>query len=325
MQVYDTIYGNFEIDGVLEELLQTEAMQRLKKIHQVGASFLVKPEWNITRYEHSIGVMLLVKMLGGGEAEQIAALLHDVSHTAFSHVVDRVLHKKDEDYHEHIFDTVIENSDIPLILKKYGYDSKMLQNWEQWMLLEQPLPALCADRIDYTLRDLYTYGMISKQEVLTFLNQLIVHEKQICLSTLEAAEWFTTVYYKETIDFFLHPLGSYSYHVLTKVLQLALEKHLIHTEDFLCDDEVVLQKLKCCRDEEITSVLATLHPNVIVEENNQEYDICYSGGKERLIDPHVYMNGKIYKASRLSEHVRLCNQNAKENFNQNIYLKIKKA
>lgn len=65
MQVYDTIYGNFEIDGVLEELLQTEAMQRLKKIHQVGASFLVKPEWNITRYEHSIGVMLLVKMLGG--------------------------------------------------------------------------------------------------------------------------------------------------------------------------------------------------------------------------------------------------------------------
>ncbi|MEN1934765.1 hypothetical protein AAIE21_03945 [Paenibacillus sp. 102] len=32
-----------------------------------------------------------------------------------------------------------------------------------------PLPALCADRIDYTFRDLYTYGMISKQEVLTFL------------------------------------------------------------------------------------------------------------------------------------------------------------
>ncbi|WP_257143829.1 hypothetical protein [Bacillus pseudomycoides] len=53
----------------------------------------------------------------------------------------------------------------------------MFQNWEQWMLLEQPLPALCADRIEYTLCDLYTYGMISKQEVLTFLKQLIVREK----------------------------------------------------------------------------------------------------------------------------------------------------
>lgn len=323
MQIHDTIYGDFEIDGILEELVQTEAMQRLKKVHQVGASFLVNPKWNVTRFEHSIGVMLLVKMLGGSEAEQIVALLHDVSHTAFSHVVDRVLQKKDEDYHEHIFDTVIENSDIPLILKKYGYDSKILQNWEQWMLLEQPLPALCADGIDYTLRDLYTYGMISKQEVVTFLDQLMVHEQFICLSSIEAAEWFTEVYYKETIDFFLHPLGSYSYHVLTKVLQLSLEKHVIHTEDFLCDDETLLQKLKCCRDEEITSVLATLHPNVIVEENDQDYDICYSGGKERLIDPPVYVNGKIYKASNLSGHVRLCNQTAKEKSKQKIYLKIK--
>ncbi|MEH7459474.1 hypothetical protein V7183_20350 [Bacillus sp. JJ1127] len=191
------------------------------------------------------------------------------------------------------------------------------------MLLEQPLPALCADRIDYTLRDLYTYGMISKQEVVTFLDQLMVHEQFICLSSIEAAEWFTEVYYKETIDFFLHPLGSYSYHVLTKVLQLSLEKHVIHIEDFLCDDETLLQKLKCCRDEEITSVLATLHPNVIVEENDQDYDICYLGGKERLIDPPVYVNGKIYKASNLSGHVRLCNQTAKEKSKQKIYLKIK--
>ncbi|WP_459499442.1 HD domain-containing protein [Bacillus sp. C1] len=325
MQIYDSIYGDFEIDGVLEELLQTEAMQRLKKVHQVGASFLVKPEWNVTRYEHSIGVMLLVKMLGGSEAEQIAALLHDVSHTAFSHVVDRVLHKKDEDYHEYIFDTVIENSDIPLILQKYGHDSKILQNWEQWMLLEQPLPALCADRIDYTLRDLYTYGMISKQEVLIFLKQLIVHKKQICLRTIEAAEWFTEVYYKETLDFFLHPLGSYSYHVLTNVLQVALERKLIDVSDFLTDDETLLRKLKSSQDEEITRRLATLHPNVLVEENDQEYDISYSGGKERLIDPPVYRNGKIYKASSLSEHVKLCNQKARKAFNQNIYLKINKA
>ncbi|KEK26183.1 HD domain-containing protein [Bacillus gaemokensis] len=325
MQIYDTIYGNFEIDGVLEELLQTEAMQRLKKVHQVGASFLVNPKWNVTRYEHSIGVMLLVKRLGGSEAEQIAALLHDVSHTAFSHVVDRVLHHKDEDYHELIFDTVIEKSDIPFILQKYGYNSKILQNWEQWMLLEQPLPALCVDRIDYTLRDLYTYGMISKKEVCTFLDELIVQEDQICLRTIEAAEWFTEVYYKETIDFFLHPLGSYSYYVLTNVLQLALENHVIHTADFLFDDETLFQKLKNCQDEEITRLLSTLHEKVVLEENEQDYDICYTGGKERLIDPLVHMNGKMYKASSLSEHVRLCNQKAKEKFNQSIYLKIKQV
>ncbi|WP_257143828.1 hypothetical protein [Bacillus pseudomycoides] len=84
----------------------------------------------------------------------------------------------------------------------------------------------------------------------------------------------------------------------------------------MSDDEMLLQKLKSCQDEEITSLLATLHPGVVLlEENEQDYDICYLGGKESLIDLSVYVNGKIYKASSLSEYVRLCNQN--------IYLKIK--
>ena len=46
----------------------------------------------ITRYEHSVGVMLLARRVGGGLREQVAALLHDVSHTAFSHVIDHVFH-----------------------------------------------------------------------------------------------------------------------------------------------------------------------------------------------------------------------------------------
>jgi len=50
-----------------------------------------------TRFDHSVGVMLLIRKLGAGSSpasallkEQVAALLHDVSHTAFSHVIDYV-------------------------------------------------------------------------------------------------------------------------------------------------------------------------------------------------------------------------------------------
>ena len=38
--------------------------------------------------------MLLIKKLGGSVEEQIAGLLHDVSHTAFSHVIDYVFDNK---------------------------------------------------------------------------------------------------------------------------------------------------------------------------------------------------------------------------------------
>jgi HD superfamily phosphohydrolase len=131
MKINDIVYGEWEIEDVLGELLLSSPVQRLKRIHQGGASYLVNPKWNITRYEHSVGVMLLVKKLGGSMEEQIAALLHDVSHTAFSHVIDFVLERKNEDYHEMIFQSIVEKSIIPDILTKHGYNSQEVFQWEK--------------------------------------------------------------------------------------------------------------------------------------------------------------------------------------------------
>ena len=48
------------------------------------------------------------------------------------------------------------NSEIPNILKRYGYNYKdILMNEEKWTILERKAPRLCADRVDYTLRDMY--------------------------------------------------------------------------------------------------------------------------------------------------------------------------
>lgn len=102
MIISDVLYGEFEVDVVLEELILSKPMQRLKGIHQAGASYLMNEKWNVTRFDHSVGVMLLVKKLGGSVEEQIAGLLHDVSHTAFSHVIDYVFDNEDESYHEEI-------------------------------------------------------------------------------------------------------------------------------------------------------------------------------------------------------------------------------
>jgi len=72
MKYLDKIYGEVEISGIIDELIQTNVFQRLNKIHQGGAIFLINPKINHTRFEHSIGVMLLIKKLGGTIQEQIA-------------------------------------------------------------------------------------------------------------------------------------------------------------------------------------------------------------------------------------------------------------
>lgn len=120
MIIKDKLYGTFEIYGVLEEVINTDAIQRLKKIYQGGPSVLMNKNWDVTRYEHSVGTMLLIRILGGSVEEQIAGLIHDISHTAFSHVVDLVMGNNDEDYHELVFDKVVSESNLEEVLSRNG-------------------------------------------------------------------------------------------------------------------------------------------------------------------------------------------------------------
>jgi len=50
MIIKDKIYGSIEIEPVLEELLNTKAVKRLKNVHQGGANYLVNPKCDVTRY-----------------------------------------------------------------------------------------------------------------------------------------------------------------------------------------------------------------------------------------------------------------------------------
>ncbi|TMW70373.1 HD domain-containing protein [Alteribacter natronophilus] len=322
MYLEDELYGEHTAGKVLEELILSKPMQRLKGVHQGGASYLVNKEWNETRYDHSVGVMLLIKTLGGSVEEQIAGLLHDVSHTAFSHVVDHVYENTEENYHERIYRKVIETSEIPAILKKYGYDYKdLLFDDSRWTLLEQPAPELCADRVDSTLRDMYKYGQISLTEVHSFLSSITVSEGKMYPENIETAEWFVETYYKEVIDFFMDPLNIYGYDTLTRILKLSLDKNIISSEDFLKEDEEVMRKLKDSGDRELSDLLSILNAGVQVIEDHSHFTI-HRKNKIRIIDPSVLYNGKLIRASLLSRKVKDMNEAAYRKAANGMYVKV---
>lgn len=322
MVIYDEIYGECKIDKVLEDLIMSEPVQRLKGIHQGGASYLVNKKWNVTRYDHSIGVMLLIRKLGGSLEEQIAGLLHDVSHTAFSHVIDFVFENKKEDYHEKIFTTVIKYSAIPTILAKYDYNyEEILFDDSKWTLLEQSAPELCADRVDYTLRDMYAYGKITFEEVDRFLADLIVFEGKMYLQNIEIAEWFVKTYYKEVIDFFMDPINVYGYDLLAKTLKLSLEKTILTPKDFLGKDDELITKIKSSGDRELLGLIRKLHQNVKVKEDRQNYDL-HRKNKLRMIDPSILKSGELIPSSEISEKVRIMGNTAYEKATRGMYVRI---
>ncbi|MGG0459191.1 HD domain-containing protein [Bacillus mycoides] len=322
MIISDVIYGEFKVDKVLEELILSKPVQRLKGVHQAGASYLMNEKWNVTRFDHSVGAMLLIKKLGGSVEEQIAGLLHDVSHTAFSHVIDYVFDNENESYHEEIFSAVVKNSEIPAILSKHGYNYEdILLDDSKWTLLERSAPELCADRVDYTLRDMYTYGYISLEEVHSFLGDVIEVDGKMVLQSIEIAEWFTETYYKEVIDFFMKPINIYGNDMLAKTLKLALHKKVIHADDFLLEDHELISKLQLCKDQEVDALLRKVHPSIEVKEDRNEYDL-HQKNKVRLIDPPLLREGKIVQSSVVSEKIRQMSDIAYEKAVRGMYVKV---
>ena len=321
MIISDDLYGTYNLEPVLTELIQSKPMQRLKGIHQGGASYLVNHKWNETRYEHSVGVMLLIRKVGGSLEEQVAGLLHDVSHTAFSHVVDMVYKNEAETYHEEIFQQVVRDSEIPGVLARYSISIDVLFDESKWTLLEQPAPDLCADRIDYTLRDMYRYGQITLAEVHDFLAHLVVHEDKLLLNQVGTAEWFTETYYKEVIDFFMHPLNMYGYNRLSKLISYALAKDYITQADLLLEDEQLLHKLRSESDSQLKKYLHELTPPIYVEEDKEEATI-HMKTKVRLIDPLVIEGQSISRASERSNKIKQMNREAEKRALEGTYIKV---
>ncbi|CAM3921234.1 hypothetical protein SAMN06265348_111152 [Pedobacter westerhofensis] len=243
IKVSDPIYGTFELPKIFEDLMNSKAVQRLGKIHHSGAIFLVNPEICHTRLEHSIGVMLLIRTLGGTELEQIAGLLHDISHTAFSHVGDYVFNNTDETYHEQLFATVLKDSDIPAVLEKHGYHADQLLQG-RFSILEQPLPHLCADRLDYTLRDALHTRIISRKDARDFIHAVTLQEEKIVVKDQVHAEWIDHIFILLNKDVYNAPLYVYANQQLGLLIKEFLEKGEIRESDLLKDDTFLLNKIR---------------------------------------------------------------------------------
>lgn len=165
----DTFYGPIDVhEPVLLELIDSPAFQRLKGIHQYGVAYYTTHTEEYNRYDHSIGVFAILRKNKASLEEQIAGLLHDVSHTAFSHVGDWIFGYENQvkDYQNTVHALFLEESGLADILARYDYTVDQILPTEQlFPALENSLPNLCADRIDYNIQGAYYQDFITYDEV----------------------------------------------------------------------------------------------------------------------------------------------------------------
>lgn len=126
MKLNDRIYGDIEIEPqIIQDLIATKPFQRLKGISQYGGvNFVYKEAYQTTRYEHSIGVWYATYTLGSDLETQVSALLHDVGHFAFSHLVDMAKSDATESEHEFSRSDLSGWNEVEEILRKNNIQLK---------------------------------------------------------------------------------------------------------------------------------------------------------------------------------------------------------
>jgi uncharacterized protein len=192
MIIRDPVHGLVDFEGpaqrAVEALLETREVQRLRRIRQLGMASLAFPGAEHTRFGHSLGTAFVMARLCGrlGDlrpelfaAAVAAALLHDVGHAPFSHLVESAFPPPVGQPHEGWSVDVIESreTEVGTALERLGLREAVAQilggTHAEAYLCDALSSPLDVDRFDYLLRDSHysgvTYGVFDLDWMLSSL------------------------------------------------------------------------------------------------------------------------------------------------------------
>jgi HD superfamily phosphohydrolase len=310
----DKIYGKVKIESpLILELINSPSLQRLKDIDQVGylplyQKFYSQKIKKITRFEHSLGVFVLLKKFQAPFKEQIAGLLHDISHGVFSHALDYVFKEGSEKNHtfqDNIFEDFIKNSEIPSILSKYGIKLDSILNKNNLPLLERELPDLCADRIDYSLRNAICNQEATKKDIDYFLKNLLMENNLWVFKNFQSAQKYAKLFYRLNKLYYSGFPTAVMFRTVGDVLRYCLENRYLKREDLFSTEKTVLKKIKSKlnSDPKLKTLFQRMTGKIKVKNDPQNYDVIVYC-KSRIVDPLFKDRNKIKRLSQVDKNWR---------------------
>ena len=180
-RIYDPIHGFIELDAGEVRLLSSPAVQRLRRLRQLGLAYLAFPSAEHSRFSHALGALaigsrafdeLRAHSPGAFDSERAfsaqrrllraSLLLHDIGHGPFSHACEAVLGVRHEARTEAILaQAEMQDAIAALDVEPAAVLGLITGTAEADPVLRELVsgPNLDADRMDYLLRDAYFTGV----------------------------------------------------------------------------------------------------------------------------------------------------------------------
>ncbi len=228
-------------DQVIWDLIGAPEFQRLRRIKQLGTSYLTFHGAEHSRFNHSLGVYEIVRRIlenfkdrpNWDSRERLlclcAALLHDLGHGPFSHSFEKVFKLDHEEFTQRI---LLGDTHVNQILSKVeaGFPQKVAdvinKTYSNKLVVSLISSQIDADRMDYLQRDAYftgvSYGHFDMERILRVMRPM---EDQVVIkeSGMHAVEDYIMSRYQMYWQVYFHPVTRSAEVVLSKVLHRAKE------------------------------------------------------------------------------------------------------
>lgn len=226
-------------DQLIWDLINTPEFQRLRRIRQLGTTYLTFHGAEHSRFNHSLGVYEIMRRIVSNFSENYpwkeeerllclsAALLHDIGHGPFSHSFEKVF---DTDHEEWTQAILLGETKINGILKQVLPDfpeqvSEVIgKTHENKLIVSLISSQIDADRMDYLLRDAYytgvNYGNFDIERILRVMRP---HEEYAVVkySGMHAVEDYIMSRYQMYWQVYFHPVTRSAEVILSKILERA--------------------------------------------------------------------------------------------------------
>ena len=305
-----------EIPEFLMEYANVKEMERLKGISMVSAcehTKLIPHKFFHTRYEHSLGVALIVWNFTKDKKQTIAGLYHDIATPSFSHVVD-YLHGdyEKQETTENLTAEIIKNSkEIMKLLNRDSISVSEIEDYHVYPIADNDSPRLSADRLEYTLSDgLVTQDAFSLESIDRIYNDLTIlknenEEIEIGFKHLDIAEEYIERANKMWHLFSGNNENNMVMQFWTDILKrMAQDNYITEKDLYKYSEKEIVDKIRNCPNERISQAFKIFKNATEVGRSDTEVKdkYCISiKAKKRYTNPLVVKNGKTIRIEDASK------------------------